>query len=62
MFPTIDIFNIEDEIANKQITTSKKPAVDLGCMLISGSDEQGIVHMVGPEHRLRSLARQSFVP
>ncbi len=28
--PTIDIFNIKDEIANKQITTLQKNAIDFG--------------------------------
>ncbi|HEH0453865.1 TPA: 3-isopropylmalate dehydratase large subunit [Staphylococcus aureus] len=48
--PTIDIFNIKDEIANKQITTLQKNAIDFGVHIFDmGSDEQGIVHMVGPE-------------
>lgn len=48
--PTIDIFNIKDEIANKQITTLQKNAKDFGVHIFDmGSDEQGIVHMVGPE-------------
>ncbi|MQJ17122.1 3-isopropylmalate dehydratase large subunit, partial [Escherichia coli] len=43
-------FNIKDEIANKQITTLQKNAIDLGVHIFDmGSDEQGIVHMVGPE-------------
>ena len=48
--PTIDIFNIKDEIANKQITTLQQNAKDFGVHIFDmGSDEQGIVHMVGPE-------------
>ena len=48
--PTIDIFNIKDEIANKQITTLQKNAKEFGVHIFDmGSDEQGIVHMVGPE-------------
>ncbi|WP_418128859.1 3-isopropylmalate dehydratase large subunit [Staphylococcus sp. HKU1] len=48
--PTTDIFNIKDEIANKQITTLQKNAKDFGVSIFDmGSDEQGIVHMVGPE-------------
>ena len=48
--PTIDIFNIKDDIANKQITTLQRNANDFGVHLFDmGSDEQGIVHMVGPE-------------
>lgn len=48
--PTVDIFNIKDEIANKQITTLQKNAKDFGVHIFDmGSDEQGIVHMVGPE-------------
>ncbi|MEB8071406.1 3-isopropylmalate dehydratase large subunit [Staphylococcus xylosus] len=48
--PTVDIFNIKDEIANKQITTLQNNAKDFGVHIFDmGSDEQGIVHMVGPE-------------
>lgn len=48
--PTVDIFNIKDEIANKQITTLQQNAKDFGVHLFDmGTDEQGIVHMVGPE-------------
>ena len=48
--PTIDIFNIKDEIANKQITTLQQNVKDFGVHIFDmGSDEQGIVHMVGPE-------------
>lgn len=48
--PTVDIFNIKDEIANKQITTLQKNAKAFGVHIFDmGSDEQGIVHMVGPE-------------
>ncbi|AMW23848.1 isopropylmalate isomerase [Staphylococcus haemolyticus] len=48
--PTIDIFNIKDEIANKQITTLQKNAKEFGVQLFDMvSVEQGIVHMVGPE-------------
>ncbi|MGX0036773.1 3-isopropylmalate/(R)-2-methylmalate dehydratase large subunit [Staphylococcus auricularis] len=48
--PTVDIFNIKDEIANKQITTLQQNAKDFGVQLFDmGTDEQGIVHMVGPE-------------
>lgn len=48
--PTVDIFNIKDEIANKQITTLQQNAKYFGVHLFDmGTDEQGIVHMVGPE-------------
>ena len=48
--PTVDIFNIKDEIANKQITTLQKNAEEFDVHIFDmGSDEQGIVHMVGPE-------------
>ncbi|MFQ3905801.1 3-isopropylmalate dehydratase large subunit [Staphylococcus sp. Mo2-7] len=48
--PTVDIFNIKDEIANKQITTLQNNAKEFGVHIFDmGSDEQGIVHMVGPE-------------
>ncbi|MGV1143934.1 aconitase family protein [Staphylococcus aureus] len=32
--PTIDIFNIKDEIANKQITTLQKNAIDFGVTVL----------------------------
>lgn len=48
--PTVDIFNIRDEIANKQIQALQKNCEAFGVKLFDmGSDEQGIVHMVGPE-------------
>ncbi|MCG3399864.1 3-isopropylmalate dehydratase large subunit [Staphylococcus massiliensis] len=48
--PTVDIYNIKDEIANKQITTLQQNCKDFGVTLFDvGSKEQGIVHMVGPE-------------
>ncbi|EKU46424.1 3-isopropylmalate dehydratase large subunit [Staphylococcus massiliensis] len=48
--PTVDIYNIKDEIANKQITTLQQNCKDFGITLFDvGSKEQGIVHMVGPE-------------
>lgn len=48
--PTVDIFNIRDEIANKQISALQKNCEAFGVKLFDmGSDEQGIVHMVGPE-------------
>ncbi|WP_460986755.1 aconitase family protein, partial [Staphylococcus aureus] len=37
--PTIDIFNIKDEIANQQITTLPKNAIDFGVHIFAmGSD------------------------
>ncbi|NHA42448.1 3-isopropylmalate dehydratase large subunit [Staphylococcus schleiferi] len=48
--PTVDIFNIQDEIANKQIQALQQNCKDFGVQLFDmGADEQGIVHMVGPE-------------
>ncbi|WP_086429321.1 3-isopropylmalate dehydratase large subunit [Staphylococcus cornubiensis] len=48
--PTIDIFNISDDIANKQIQALQQNCKDFNVTLFDmGSDEQGIVHMVGPE-------------
>lgn len=48
--PTIDIFNIKDDIANKQIQALQQNCKDFNVSLFDmGSDEQGIVHMVGPE-------------
>ena len=61
--PTIDIFNIKDEIANKQITTLQKECKGIWCSITfdMGSVEQGIVHMVGPETGLTQPGKQSFV-
>ncbi|QLK86474.1 3-isopropylmalate dehydratase large subunit [Staphylococcus sp. 17KM0847] len=48
--PTIDIFNIRDDIANKQIEALQQNCKAFDVTLFDmGSDEQGIVHMVGPE-------------
>ncbi|UXS37677.1 3-isopropylmalate dehydratase large subunit [Staphylococcus delphini] len=48
--PTIDIFNITDDIANKQIQALQQNCKYFNVTLFDmGSDEQGIVHMVGPE-------------
>lgn len=48
--PTTDIFNITDDIANKQIQALQQNCKDFNVTLFDmGSDEQGIVHMVGPE-------------
>ncbi|HEC2180580.1 TPA: 3-isopropylmalate dehydratase large subunit [Staphylococcus delphini] len=48
--PTIDIFNIKDDVANKQIQALQQNCKDFNVTLFDmGSDEQGIVHMVGPE-------------
>lgn len=48
--PTVDIFNIKDDTANKQIQALQQNCKDFNVTLFDmGSDEQGIVHMVGPE-------------
>ena len=48
--PTKDIFNITDEIAKKQMDTLRANCEEFGVTLCdNGSEEQGIVHMVGPE-------------
>lgn len=48
--PTVDIFDIKDDIANKQIQALQQNCKDFNVTLFDmGSDEQGIVHMVGPE-------------
>ncbi|MGV3275195.1 3-isopropylmalate dehydratase large subunit [Staphylococcus sp. 11261D007BR] len=48
--PTKDIFNIKDDIALKQIETLQNNCKAFDVTLFDmGSDEQGIVHMVGPE-------------
>ena len=48
--PTEDIYNIQDEIAHQQIQALQQNCKDFEVTLFDiGSDEQGIVHMVGPE-------------
>ena len=48
--PTKNIFNIKDAIAAKQIETLQKNCEYFGVELFdNGSDQQGIVHMMGPE-------------
>lgn len=48
--PTKDIFNIQDDIANQQIHALQQNCQEFDVTLFDiGSDEQGIVHMVGPE-------------
>ncbi|KKB24641.1 3-isopropylmalate dehydratase large subunit [Staphylococcus carnosus] len=48
--PTEDIFNIRDEIAATQIKTLQNNCAEFDVKLFdNGTDQQGIVHMVGPE-------------
>lgn len=48
--PTVDIHNITDVIAKKQIDTLRENCAEFGVELCdNGSEGQGIVHMVGPE-------------
>jgi len=48
--PTVDIFNIKDAISRKQIDTLGKNAKEFGVRLAGmGSDDQGIVHVIGPQ-------------
>lgn len=48
--PTVDIHNITDLIAKKQIDTLRENCAEFGVELCdNGSEGQGIVHMVGPE-------------
>lgn len=48
--PTIDIFNIKDAISRKQIDTLGKNAEEFGVRLAGmGSEDQGIVHVIGPQ-------------
>lgn len=51
--PTVDIHNITDVIAKKQIDTLRENCAEFGVELCdNGSVGQGIVHMVGPEQGL----------
>lgn len=48
--PTVDIHNITDLIAKKQIDTLRQNCQEFGIELCdNGSENQGIVHIVGPE-------------
>ncbi|WP_125712174.1 3-isopropylmalate dehydratase large subunit [Companilactobacillus kedongensis] len=48
--PTIDIFNIKDVISRNQIDTLGKNAKEFGVRLAGmGSEDQGIVHVIGPQ-------------
>ncbi|WP_010052252.1 3-isopropylmalate dehydratase large subunit [Carnobacterium maltaromaticum] len=48
--PTEDIFNIQDLVAKKQIEALQKNCAEFGITLAdNGSENQGIVHMLGPE-------------
>jgi 3-isopropylmalate/(R)-2-methylmalate dehydratase large subunit len=48
--PTIDRFNIKDEISRKQVEAIKQNADEFGIRFYGiESDRQGIVHVIGPE-------------
>jgi len=48
--PTVDIFNIKDAISRKQIETLQENAEEFGVRLAGmGSEDQGIVHVIGPQ-------------
>ncbi|MFC6171878.1 3-isopropylmalate dehydratase large subunit [Loigolactobacillus jiayinensis] len=48
--PTADIFNIQDVISRKQIQTLEKNTKEFGIRLADlGDEDQGIVHVIGPE-------------
>nr|WP_137638166.1 3-isopropylmalate dehydratase large subunit [Loigolactobacillus binensis] len=48
--PTEDIFNIQDVISRKQIETLEQNTREFGIRLADlGSQDQGIVHVIGPE-------------
>lgn len=48
--PTVDIFNIKDAISRKQIETLQENADEFGVRLAGmGSEDQGIVHVIGPQ-------------
>lgn len=48
--PTVDRFNITDEIAKKQIETLAKNCEEFGVEIADmNSPDQGIVHVIGPE-------------
>ncbi|WP_288639532.1 3-isopropylmalate dehydratase large subunit, partial [uncultured Lentilactobacillus sp.] len=48
--PTVDIFNIQDAIARKQIDTLQKNTDEFGIRLAGmGDEDQGIIHVIGPQ-------------
>ncbi len=48
--PTVNIFDIKDEISRKQIDTLAKNTKEFGVRLAGmGSEDQGIVHVIGPQ-------------
>ncbi|TYR82242.1 3-isopropylmalate dehydratase large subunit [Priestia megaterium] len=48
--PTVDRFNIKDPIAKKQVDTLSSNCKEFGVRLLDlSSEEQGIVHIIGPE-------------
>ncbi len=48
--PTVDIFNIQDAIAKKQIDTLQKNTDEFGVRLAGmGDEDQGIIHVIGPQ-------------
>jgi 3-isopropylmalate/(R)-2-methylmalate dehydratase large subunit len=48
--PTKDVFNVKDAIAKKQMTTLQHNAEEFGVTLASvGTEDQGIIHVVGPQ-------------
>jgi 3-isopropylmalate/(R)-2-methylmalate dehydratase large subunit len=48
--PTLDRFNIKDEISRAQVEALRKNCKDFGITLFDlDSDDQGVVHIIGPE-------------
>lgn len=48
--PTVDIFNIQDAIARKQIDTLQKNTDEFGIRLAGmGDEDQDIIHVIGPQ-------------
>ncbi|HEX5036132.1 MAG TPA: aconitase family protein, partial [bacterium] len=48
--PTVDRFNIKDEISRAQVEALRKNCKDFGITLFDlDSDDQGVVHIIGPE-------------
>ncbi|MFK8796460.1 3-isopropylmalate dehydratase large subunit [Lentilactobacillus parabuchneri] len=48
--PTVDIFNIQDAIARKQIDTLQKNTDEFGIRSAGmGDEDQGIIHVIGPQ-------------
>ena len=60
--PTKDVWNITDRIAKQQLDTLRENCKQFQVPLADiGDEEQGMVHVIGPELGSRSQEKQLFV-